>query len=108
MTRAEDRREITDVRRLAALAHPLRTALLSHLLAVGPRTASECATAVDASPSNCSWHLRQLEKHGFVERAGEATDGREPGQDGEDRETVTSGTHRTVADEIMGRGGPAS
>jgi DNA-binding transcriptional ArsR family regulator len=77
MTRAEDRREITDVRRLAALAHPLRTALLSHLLAVGPRTASECATAVDASPSNCSWHLRQLEKHGFVERAGEATDGRE-------------------------------
>jgi DNA-binding transcriptional ArsR family regulator len=77
MTRAEDRREITDVRRLAALAHPLRTALLSHLLAVGPRTASECAAAVDASPSNCSWHLRQLEKHGFVERAGEAADGRE-------------------------------
>jgi DNA-binding transcriptional ArsR family regulator len=77
MTRPEDRREVTDVRRLAALAHPLRAALLSHLLAVGPRTASECAAAVDASPSNCSWHLRQLEKHGFVERAGEAADGRE-------------------------------
>jgi DNA-binding transcriptional ArsR family regulator len=77
MTRPEDRREVTDVRRLAALAHPLRTALLSHLLAVGPRTASDCAAAVDASPSNCSWHLRQLEKHGFVERAGEATDGRD-------------------------------
>ena len=66
MTRPEDRRAVTDVRRLAALAHPLRAALLSHLLAVGPRTASECAAAVDASPSNCSWHLRQLEKHGFV------------------------------------------
>jgi DNA-binding transcriptional ArsR family regulator len=77
MTRPEDRREVADVRRLAALAHPLRAALLSHLLAVGPRTASECAAAVDASPSNCSWHLRQLEKHGFVERAGEAADGRE-------------------------------
>lgn len=77
MTRPEDRREVTDVRRLAALAHPLRAALLSHLLAVGPRTASECAAAVDASPSNCSWHLRQLEKHGFVERADEAADGRE-------------------------------
>jgi DNA-binding transcriptional ArsR family regulator len=77
MTRPEDRREVTDVRRLAALAHPLRAALLSHLLAVGARTASECAVAVDASPSNCSWHLRQLEKHGFVERAGEAADGRE-------------------------------
>jgi hypothetical protein len=32
---------------------------------------------VDASPSNCSWHLRQLAKHGFVERAPEASDGRE-------------------------------
>jgi DNA-binding transcriptional ArsR family regulator len=77
MARSEDRREVTDVRRLSALAHPLRAALLSHLLAVGPRTASECAAAVDASPSNCSWHLRQLEKHGFVERAGEAADSRE-------------------------------
>jgi DNA-binding transcriptional ArsR family regulator len=77
MARSEDRQEVTDVRRLSALAHPLRAALLSHLLAVGPRTASECAAAVDASPSNCSWHLRQLEKHGFVERAGEAADSRE-------------------------------
>ena len=58
MTRPEDRREVTDVRRLAALAHPLRAALLSHLLAVGPRTASEGAVAVDASPSNCSWSAK--------------------------------------------------
>jgi DNA-binding transcriptional ArsR family regulator len=77
MAQAEDRREVTDVRALSALAHPVRTALLSHLMAVGPRTASECAAAVDASPSNCSWHLRQLEKHGFVERAEDAPDGRE-------------------------------
>ena len=77
MATPENRREITDVRALAALAHPLRTALLSHLMAVGPRTASECAVAVDASASNCSWHLRQLAKHGFVERAEEAADGRE-------------------------------
>jgi DNA-binding transcriptional ArsR family regulator len=73
----ENRRAITDVRALGALAHPVRTALLSHLMAVGPRTASECAAAVDASASNCSWHLRQLAKHGFVERAEEAADGRE-------------------------------
>jgi DNA-binding transcriptional ArsR family regulator len=77
MARPENRRKVTDVRSLSALAHPVRVALLSHLKAVGPRTASECAAAVDASPSNCSWHLRQLEKHGFVERAGEAADGRE-------------------------------
>jgi DNA-binding transcriptional ArsR family regulator len=77
MVRPEDRREVRDVRMLAALAHPVRTALLSHLMAVGPRTASECADAVGASPSNCSWHLRQLEKFGFVERADDAPDGRE-------------------------------
>lgn len=77
MARPEDRREVRDVRTLAALAHPVRTALLSHLMAIGPRTASECADAVGASPSNCSWHLRQLEKFGFVERAADAPDGRE-------------------------------
>jgi DNA-binding MarR family transcriptional regulator len=77
VARPEDRREIRDVRMLSALAHPVRTALLSHLMAVGPGTASECAEAVGASPSNCSWHLRQLEKFGFVERADDAADGRE-------------------------------
>jgi DNA-binding transcriptional ArsR family regulator len=77
VARPEDRREVRDVRMLAALAHPVRTALLSHLMAVGPRTASECADAVGASPSNCSWHLRQLQKFGFVERAQDAVDGRE-------------------------------
>jgi DNA-binding transcriptional ArsR family regulator len=77
VARPEDRREIRDVRMLSALAHPVRTALLSHLMAFGPGTASECADAVGASPSNCSWHLRQLEKYGFVERADEGPDGRE-------------------------------
>jgi DNA-binding transcriptional ArsR family regulator len=77
VARPEKRQPVKDVRMLAALAHPVRTALLSHLLAAGPRTASECAAAVDASPSNCSWHLRQLEKFGFVERAEDAPDGRE-------------------------------
>src|SRR5829696_8009060 len=76
MTRPEDRREIRDVRALSALAHPVRTALLSHLMAVGPRTASECAPVVDASASNCSWHLRQLARYGLVEDVGSA-DGRE-------------------------------
>ena len=77
MAKPADRRAVGDVRALAALAHPVRIALLSHLMAVGPRTASECAAAVDASPSNCSWHLRQLAKHGFVQRAEVAADGRE-------------------------------
>ena len=71
-----DPRRITDPGALKALAHPLRIALLSHLLAEGPSTASECAEAVGSSASNLSWHLRQLARHGFVERA-EAADGRE-------------------------------
>src|SRR5829696_415939 len=77
MTRPEDRREIRDVRALAALAHPVRSALLSHLMAVGPRTASECAPAVGASASNCSWHLRHLARFGLVEREEAGGDGRE-------------------------------
>jgi DNA-binding transcriptional ArsR family regulator len=60
---------------LAALAVPARLALLNHLLAAGPRTASECAPVVGETASNCSWHLRALEKVGLVERAPRAPDG---------------------------------
>ena len=74
------RRTITDVRVLAALAHPVRVSLLHYLLAAGPRTATECAAVVDASPSACSYHLRHLERFGLVERAepdpDESVDGR--------------------------------
>lgn len=70
------RTRVRDVELMRALAHPLRAALLNYLMAVGPRTASECASAVDSTASNCSWHLRQLGNWGLVERV-EATDGRE-------------------------------
>jgi DNA-binding transcriptional ArsR family regulator len=59
---------ITDVRVLAALAHPTRLAILHLLLTVGDITATECAGVVDASPSSCSYHLRHLERFGLVER----------------------------------------
>jgi predicted ArsR family transcriptional regulator len=70
------RMRVRDVELMRALAHPLRSALLNYLMSVGPRTASECGVAVDSSASNCSWHLRQLNNWGLVERV-EATDGRE-------------------------------
>jgi hypothetical protein len=54
---------------LAAVAVPVRYALLNHLLAAGPRTASQCAAVVGQSASNCSWHLRALAKVGLVEPA---------------------------------------
>jgi DNA-binding transcriptional ArsR family regulator len=76
----ESRRQITDVRTLRALANPIRHRLLGHLMALGAQTASECAAAVGASPSNCSYHLRQLERFGLVERAPDADGG-----DGRDR-----------------------
>ncbi|MCT2587211.1 ArsR/SmtB family transcription factor [Actinophytocola gossypii] len=65
------RHRVTDSELMGALAHPLRAALLRHLMAVGPRTASECAEAVGSTASNCSWHLRQLARFGLVEEAGE-------------------------------------
>jgi DNA-binding transcriptional ArsR family regulator len=64
----ENRRVIDDVRMLAALSHPVRIALLTHLLELGPATATDCAPAVGASPSACSYHLRHLERFGLVER----------------------------------------
>jgi predicted transcriptional regulator len=73
---AESLVEISDVRALTALAHPVRLSLLQHLMAVGPRTASQCAAVVGASPSNCSYHLRLLARFGMVEPV-EADDGRE-------------------------------
>lgn len=54
---------------LAALAVPSRLAILSLLLSVGPRTATECAEVVGATASNCSWHLRELARLGLVERS---------------------------------------
>jgi DNA-binding transcriptional ArsR family regulator len=76
MARAERRREITDGAVLAAMAHPLRVALLYQLNALGSRTASQCAQALGETPANCSYHLRQLAKVGLVVRD-EADNGRE-------------------------------
>ena len=72
--------KITDVRVLAALAHPTRLAILHLLLTVGDSTATRCAAVVGESPSACSYHLRYLEGFGLVERVeadpGDAVDGR--------------------------------
>jgi DNA-binding transcriptional ArsR family regulator len=76
MARPERRLEVTDSAVLAALAHPLRVALLYQLNALGSRTASQCAQALGETPANCSYHLRQLAKAGLVVRE-EAGNGRE-------------------------------
>ena len=70
------RRTITDPAALDALSHPVRLDLLSFLMSHGAATASDCARAVDDNPSNCSYHLRVLAKHGLVESV-PSEDGRE-------------------------------
>ncbi|WP_067124644.1 winged helix-turn-helix domain-containing protein [Microtetraspora malaysiensis] len=73
----EGSRQVTDVRVLRALAHPARLAILSRLQTEGPATATECAEVAGLSPSACSYHLRQLAKHGLVADAPPRGDGRE-------------------------------
>jgi DNA-binding transcriptional ArsR family regulator len=66
--------QVTDVRALRALAHPLRNRLLAQLRLNGPATASRLARVVGESSGSTSYHLRQLEQYGFVEEVqGEGT-----------------------------------
>lgn len=53
---------------LRALAHPLRVEILSVLDELQEATATEIAERVGESPSNCSFHLRQLAKAGYIVR----------------------------------------
>lgn len=61
--------EITDPGAMRALAHPLRIRLLEIVALNGPITAARCAELVGESPANCSFHLRTLGEHGYIERA---------------------------------------
>ncbi|MEO6571352.1 MAG: winged helix-turn-helix domain-containing protein [Ilumatobacteraceae bacterium] len=65
---AADRARVTDVDAMRALAHRHRYAIFMLLLSDGPRTATQCAEVVGATPSACSYHLRELARFGFVER----------------------------------------
>lgn len=79
--------------------HEVRTALLDLLAEVGTVTATEAATRLGYSSGLCSFHLRQLARHGHIEEAphhggrarpwrlrqqhGPATDGPRPEQFGD-------------------------
>lgn len=65
-------REIRDPDVLRALAHPVRLQLLEELATDGPATATELAKRVGESQANCSWHLRQLHRFGFIEEVEDA------------------------------------
>jgi DNA-binding transcriptional ArsR family regulator len=73
----ESRAPLSDPKAMRALAHPARLSMLNHLAAVGSATATELAEVVGVSPSAASYHMRMLEKYGFVADAPARTDGRE-------------------------------
>lgn len=72
--------DITDAKAMRALAHPLRIQLLGVVGVHGPITAARASEYVDESPSNCSFHLRTLVEHGYIERAPGATGRNKPWQ----------------------------
>jgi DNA-binding transcriptional ArsR family regulator len=80
--------------RLKALTHPMRLRLLKELRLNGPATATLLAARVGESSGVTSYHLRQLERHGFVEDAGTGN-GRERWW------RPTSGGHRVEAAEYL-------
>lgn len=59
-----------DTTALRALAHPLRSRLLSQLRLHGPATATDLAEALDTNTGATSYHLRRLEEVGLVSDTG--------------------------------------
>ncbi len=59
-------RVVDGLETLKALAHPVRINALGELRRSGPSTASELARTLGESSGSLSYHLRQLERYGFV------------------------------------------
>jgi DNA-binding transcriptional ArsR family regulator len=68
---------VLEMAALKGLAHPLRVAIIDALSGYGPATASALAERLGESSGATSYHLRQLEKHGFVREDTTRGSGRE-------------------------------
>ena len=66
-----------DTTALSGLAHPLRVQLFEALTQYGPATATQLAKRLGESSGATSYHLRQLERFGFVETDPDRGTGRE-------------------------------
>ena len=73
---ASEQPRLTSPEALRALGHTTRLRILARLQLHGDSTATECGAEIGESPSSCSYHLRTLAKHGFVEEVA-SDDGRE-------------------------------
>jgi DNA-binding transcriptional ArsR family regulator len=85
-----------DAHALRALAHPLRLQILE-LLDDGPSTASRVAQQLAESSGATSYHLRELERHGFVEEVDRGTARERWWKRTERRATASAGTAQTPA-----------
>jgi len=88
---------------MRALAHPSRLALWELLTVHGPMTATQAAEHVAESPSNCSFHLRQLARYGFVEETGEGTGRSRPWRVTSLGYTTDGGAGSTPAEDLAAR-----
>jgi DNA-binding transcriptional ArsR family regulator len=70
-------RRVADPRSIRALAHPARLAIINALATGEERTATQWAEVTGLSPSATAYHLKFLERHGFVETAPPPADRRE-------------------------------
>jgi DNA-binding MarR family transcriptional regulator len=77
MTGRLPRRDIASLDELKALAHPLRQRMLYHLAFSGSSTATSIARAFGENTGSTSYHLRQLERFGFIEQDPDRPAGRE-------------------------------
>ncbi len=84
---------VSDARRLRALTHPVRLALIGKLVLHGPLTAAAASELIGEPPSTCSFHFRQLAKYGVVEEAGGGKGRAKPWQ------MTTTGFSITTADD---------
>lgn len=62
-------RQVGDTRALRALAHPLRVRLYEFVTREATLTTTQASALTGESTASCSFHLRQLAKYGFIERA---------------------------------------
>src|SRR4029077_15407224 len=72
-----NKRVLHDPRRIRALAHPARMAIIDALASGEELTATECSELTELSPSATAYHLKLLERYGFAEPAPARSDGRE-------------------------------
>jgi DNA-binding MarR family transcriptional regulator len=77
MTDGKSPERVLDATAMKAFAHPLRMAMYNYLTDHGSATATTMAQHLGESTGQTSYHLRQLERHGFVEEDTGRGSGRE-------------------------------